>query len=149
MPPSELRHGSIYSWDELADVFGFKANYLGIAGGMPVSAATNSVLLITHPKGGAAFDYRDYWDGGDLIYTGRGTEGDQKRTGPNLDVARNRRALYVFEAAGPRYLRYLGLPRCVEEFTAQAPDRRGRMRQVLRFRLRFADGAGHAHSASA
>jgi hypothetical protein len=53
---------------------------------MPVSAVTDSVLLITHPNGGKSFDYKDYWDGDDLIYTGRGKVGDQQRSGPNLDV---------------------------------------------------------------
>lgn len=49
--PERLEAGSAYSWDQLATAFGFKPNYLSVAGGMPVSSATNSVLLITHPRG--------------------------------------------------------------------------------------------------
>ena len=148
MSPLALSPGKVYSWEDLGSQFGFKPDYIGMAGGMVVSARTNSLLLITHPGGGAAFDYRDIWDGDDLIYTGRGTDGDQTRTGPNLDVARNRRRLHVFEAAGPRMLRYLGMPRCVEERVAQAPDRRRRMRNVLRFRLRFPPESGRAYTAT-
>jgi hypothetical protein len=37
----------------------------------------NALLLITHPGGGKSFDYDDYWDGADLMYTGRGKKGDQ------------------------------------------------------------------------
>jgi hypothetical protein len=32
-----------------------RPNYLSAAGGMPVSRATDSVLLITHPGGGKSF----------------------------------------------------------------------------------------------
>lgn len=38
MRAAQLRLGHVYSWDDLAAVFGFKPNYFGIAGGMPVSA---------------------------------------------------------------------------------------------------------------
>ena len=75
-----------YSWDDLAEVFGFKPNYLGIAGGMPVSAATNSVLLITHPRGGASFDYRDYWDGQDLVYTAGALRATRSGLGQTLTL---------------------------------------------------------------
>jgi len=94
-----------YGWDELADAFDFKPAFFSVAGGMVPSAATNSLLLITHPGGGRSFDYHDHWDGADLIYTGRGKLGDQSRDDArNLDVAENRRPLLVFEAAGPRRL---------------------------------------------
>lgn len=33
--------------------------------------ARNTLLLVTHPGGARAIDYGDYWDGEDLIYTGR------------------------------------------------------------------------------
>jgi hypothetical protein len=109
---------------------------------MPVSSSTDSLLLITHPNSGKAFDYRDYWDGDDLVYTGRGKTDDQERTGPNLDAAENRRTLYAFEAAGPKRLKYLGSPRTVEERRGRAPGEDGAMRSVLQFRLRFPAGHG-------
>jgi hypothetical protein len=93
---------------------------------------------MTHPGGAKSFDYQDYWDGADLIYTGRGKLGDQDRDDPrNLDVAENRRPLFVFEAAGPRRLLFRGRAINVEERTGRAPDDEGAMRTVLLFRLRF------------
>ena len=105
---------------------------------MVPSAATNSLLLITHPGGGKSFDYQDHWDGADLIYTGRGKVGNQQRDDArNLDVAENRRPLFVFEAAGPRRLLFRGRAVNVEGRTGRAPDDEGAMRDVLLFRLRF------------
>jgi hypothetical protein len=63
-------------------------------------------------------------------------------------VAENRRPLFVFEAAGPRRLVFLGRAVNVEERTGRAPDDAGVMRNVLLFRLRFettaADAPTHA-----
>jgi hypothetical protein len=101
----QLDVGRIYSWEELADAFGFKPGFFAMAGGMVPSAATGALLLITHPGGGRWFDYQDHWAGADLIYTGRGQHGDQRRDDArNLVVAENRRPLFVFQAAGPRRL---------------------------------------------
>jgi hypothetical protein len=134
----ELQLGRVYTWRELADAFGFKPAFLSVAGGMVPSAATNSLLLITHPGGAKSFDYQDHWDGADLIYTGRGKLGNQDRADArNLDVAENRRPLIVFEAAGPRRLLFRGRAVNVEERTGRAPDDNGVMRNVLLFRLRF------------
>jgi hypothetical protein len=63
-----------YSWDQLGDYFGFKAAYFGAAGGMITSRTKNKLLIITHPGGARSFDYQDYWEGNDLIYTGKGQE---------------------------------------------------------------------------
>jgi hypothetical protein len=142
MAPESLQPGTTHSWDDLGEIFEFKPDYLGAAGGMPVSVSASSVLLITHPGGGRSFDYGDYWDGADLIYTGRGKKGDQPRAGANLDVAENRRTLHAFEGAGPRQLRYLGSPRSVEERTGRALGGDGAMRNVLQFRLRFPESQG-------
>ena len=139
-PPGELQPGVVYSFDDLGTTFRFKPGYFQTAGGMLVSTKTNSVLLITHPDGGKTFDYSDHWEGGDLIYTGRGQTGDQKREGANLYVAENLRDLYVFEADEPRYLRFLGQARCIEESIGRALDGDEVMRDVIRFRLRFETG---------
>jgi hypothetical protein len=61
--PTDLVAGVVYSWEKLGEHFDFKPAYLSAAGGMPVSTGTDSLLLITHPSGGKAFDYGDYWDG--------------------------------------------------------------------------------------
>jgi hypothetical protein len=134
----ELELERVYTWEELADAFGFNPACFSVAGGMVPSAATNSLLLITHPGGGKSFDYRDHWDATDLIYTGRGKLGSQRRDDArNLDVAENRRPLFVFEAAGPRRLLFRGGAVNIEERTGRAPDDAGVMRDVLLFRLRF------------
>lgn len=129
--------GTTYSWEALGRIFGFKPDYFSLAGGLISSKATGCLLVRTDPGGARSFDYADYWDDGDLVYTGSGQAGDQKRAGQNLDVAENRRPLLVFEAVEAKALRYLGQARCVAETTGQAPDRDGTMRTVLLFRLRF------------
>ena len=144
----QLQRGRIYDWEQLGARFGFKAAFFSVAGGMLVSKAVDAVLLITHPGGGKSFDYEDYWDGADLIYTGRGKVGNQARMGPNLDVSENRRSLFAFEAAGPKLLRYLGQPLCVEERTGRARDGNGDLRTVLQFRLRFESGEGREFAAT-
>ncbi len=137
MAVPNLTPGTTYGWEALGRLFGFKPDYFARAGGLITSKATGCLLVRTDPGGARSFDYADYWDDGDLVYTGSGQVGDQKRTGQNLDVADNRRPLLVFEAADTKALRYLGQARCVAETTGQAPDRDGQMRTVLLFRLRF------------
>jgi len=71
------------------------------------------------------------------VYTGRGKTGDRAPAGPNLDVAENRRTLLVFEAAGLRQLRFLGIATCAGAWPARAPDSSGHDRAVWKFRLAF------------
>jgi hypothetical protein len=129
--------GELYSWGRLADLFGFAVGYLNRAGGMPTLPAHSAVMSITHPTGGKSFDYEDYWDGHDLVYTGRGQVGNQKLVGANLDVADNRRRILVFEGIGPSELKYLGTALCVESWPDSGLDRNGNRRRIYRFRLRF------------
>lgn len=136
-PTTHFYEGRTYSWEELGDHFGFAPDYLNRVGGMVPRPNHDAVLLITHPQGGKSFDYDDYWDGADLIYTGRGLSGHQKLEGANLDVAENRRQLLLFEHAGPRDLLYLGEVTCAEYWETMAPDRSGRDRRIYRFRLRL------------
>src|SRR5438034_6574727 len=103
---------------------------------------TRSLILITHLEEDASFDYGDYWDGPDLVYTGRGQDGDQVLSGPNRDVAENARMLWLFEHVDTYQRRFLGNPTCVGYWWAVAPDKRGTERRVLRFRLRLDDAAG-------
>jgi hypothetical protein len=97
----------------------------------------NTLLIFTHPGGAKSFDYGDYWDGGDLIYAGRGKVGDQKLQGQNRDLAENRRVVLAFEPNGARQVRLLGQAHCVDHWWTQEPDLKGELRRVLRYRLRF------------
>jgi hypothetical protein len=129
--------GEEYTPEQLAERFGFKPYYLRTAGGMVTVTAYNALLLITHAQRDASFQYGDYWDGDQLIYTGRGQKGDQKIETANLDVAENRRQLFVFEHVGTYRRRYLGRARCVSHAWERGPDKTGVGRQVLKFRLSF------------
>jgi hypothetical protein len=138
MSPSDLNIGNIYTWDELSDTFGFKAEYLTYAGGMVPRPNMEALLLITHPNGGKSFDYNDYWEGADLIYKGRGKTGDQKLQGANLYVAENTHKLFLFEATeASKVLKFLGHPKCVEYFWGIGLDSNNNERRELRFRLRL------------
>ncbi len=100
----------------------------------------DALLLITHP-GARSFDYGDSWQGSDLIYTGRGKQGDQEYRGQNRDVGENARTLHVFEPAGPRALLYYGQATCIDKWQELALDLHGQTRTVWRFQLRFEAGA--------
>ena len=129
-----------YSWSELAELFHCEPGYFGTVGGMVPRPKQNALLLITHPGGAKSFDYEDYWEGSDLIYTGRGKTGDQKLTGPNRDLAEGRRKLFAFEASGTRVLKYLGSPACIETFPGRGLDANGVYRRTIKYRLRFKEG---------
>jgi hypothetical protein len=96
----------------------------------------DALLLITRP-GNRSFDYGDSWQGSDLIYTGRGKQGDQEYAGQNRDVGENAHTLHVFEPAGPRALTYLGSATCIDKWQEIALDLHGQSRTVWRFQLRF------------
>lgn len=131
-----LRAGQVYSWTELGRTFDFRPEYPGIAGGMISRPEHDALLLITFP-GARSFDYGDSWQDGDLIYTGRGKQGDQEYTAQNRDVGENARTLHVFEPAGPRALLYLGQATCIDKWQEMALDLHGNSRTVWRFQLRF------------
>jgi hypothetical protein len=129
--------GRSYSWDELGDAFEFKPALLTVGGGMIARPDLNVLLLITHPSGARSFDYDDRWDGNTLIYTGRGKTGDQKVEGPYLDVAENRRHLFVFAEEGVRQLRYLGRATCLNNSLARSADVKGNKAQCVEVSLGF------------
>jgi hypothetical protein len=137
LPPLDV--GRLYTWSDLAGAFGFKTSYLSAVGGMLSRPAHGALLLITHPGGGRSFDYEDYWDGTELVYTGRGKSGDQVLEGANRDVADNRRHLLVFENTGPRQLRYVGKAVCRAHWPARGLGDDGLERTIYRFRLSFGD----------
>lgn len=133
----DLTPGSIYTWEELSKRFGFEPNYISVAGGMLSRPELDALLLITHAGGARPNEYGDYWDGDELVYTGRGKRGDQKRDGQNRDLGDNRKAVFVFEPDGKRELQFLGQAQCVDEWTERDLDEDEKPRTVLRFQLRF------------
>lgn len=138
MTPDELKPKQIYTWDDLSGAFEFEPEYFRSAGGMISRPKLNALLLITHPGGAKSFDYNDYWEGDDLIYTGRGKQGDQSLSGRNKYVAENSHLLYVFEAGhGSRRLKFLGIASCKEWKWGTGPDSERVLRRVLQFRLQF------------
>lgn len=136
-----LKPGSTYSWERLGREFGCDPNYFNRVGGMASRPAQNALLLITHAGGAGPNEYGDYWDGDELVYTGRGLRGDQKREGQNRLLGDNERTNYVFEPGQKRRLRFLGEAICVDEWTEQDEGDDGKPRNVLRFRLSFVEAA--------
>jgi hypothetical protein len=132
-----LKAGRTYSWEQLATEFDCDPDYFSSVGGMASRPKQGALLLITHAGGARPNEYGDYWDGDELVYTGRGRRGDQKRNGQNRLLGDNARANFVFEPAGSRQLQFLGEAECVEEWTERDDDVEGKPRDVLRFRLRL------------
>jgi hypothetical protein len=141
----QLVPGRTYTWEELGALFGFEPSYLGVAGGMIPRPDVDALLLITWPGGARSFNYEDYWEGRDLIYTGRGKVGDQRLEGANRDLAENRRTNYVFEGgAGSRMLHFLGTAVATRQWRARGVGDDGRDREILRYRLEFQTGGPSA-----
>jgi hypothetical protein len=131
----------VYSWDELGAFFGFGPRYLSVAGGMMSRPRLNALLLVTWPGGARSFNYEDYWNRGDLIYTGRGKTGNQELEGANRFLAENRYTNYVFEGGvGSEMLRFLGTAVAVHQWRARGMGDDGNDREILRYRLRFRSG---------
>jgi hypothetical protein len=127
----------VYSWDQLGELFRFSVPHLQVAGGMISRPKQNALLIVTYPGGAKSFNYDDRWEGADLIYTGRGKIGPQRYTGQNRALGENARTIFVFEPAGPRLLKFLGNPICIEHFQDTGEDANGQLRPIIRFRLRF------------
>jgi hypothetical protein len=138
--PPILRPGSIYSWEEVAAKFGFKPRLFSVGGGMLSCPDHGALLLMTSSDDGRSFSYGDEWDKGDLIYAGKGLTGHQQLNGVNRFVAENSRDLFLFEYAGSERLRFHDRVTCVDHWESIDPDKEGRERRVLQFRLRPASG---------
>ena len=137
--PSGSIVGRTYSWEELSVTFGCNPRYFSVGGGMLSRRALGALILITHPGGAGAFNYGDYWDDGDLVYTGKGLVGNQQLAGENWNVAENLRTLFVFTHVGRRMLSFEGVAECVDFWPDIAPDRNGAPCRIYRFRLSFAE----------
>lgn len=136
----KLRPGTVYSWQTVAEKFGFKPKLFSISGGMLSRPEFNSLLLITSSDQGSSFSYGDEWDKGDLIYAGKGLRGHQQLTGVNRFVAENSRELFLFEYAGSEKLLFHDRVTCIRHWEEIAPDQEGKDRRVHQFRLRLAGG---------
>ena len=135
-----LRPGATYSWQAVAEKFGFKPRLFSVGGGMLSCPSLNALLLITSSDESSSFSYGDEWDKGDLIYAGKGLTGHQQLTGVNRFVAENSRELFLFEYAGAEKLLFHDRVTCVRHWESIAPDREGKDRRVYQFRLRLAKG---------
>jgi hypothetical protein len=136
----KLQPGTVYSWQAVAEKFGFKPRLFSIGGGMLSCPHLNALLLITSSAKGSSFSYGDEWDKGDLIYAGKGLSGHQRLTGVNRFVAENSRELFLFEYAGSEELLFHDRVTCARHWESIAPDREGKDRRVHLFRLRLAGG---------
>ncbi|WP_223644305.1 hypothetical protein [Corallococcus sp. EGB] len=141
-PLPSLEPGRIYSWDELGKLFACEPNYFSSVGGMASRPEMQALLLITHIGGAKSFDYEDYREGNELIYTGRGKTGDQRMDGQNKLLATNRYTNFVFEGAATRLLRFLGIARSTQHWWSTGTDSNGTQRRIIRFRLTFSERAG-------
>ena len=120
--------------------------------GIAPSAQTPNVFVYSDPSAGSEFGYDyDGWDTDQRFYsyTGDGQEGDQQLTTPGnaaiLHHKRDGKALRLFEAAGTKpnsgevIQRYVGrfeLDDAEPYAMHPAPDRTGKQRDVIVFRLR-------------
>jgi hypothetical protein len=134
----ELIEQTVYTWEQLGEYFGFAPQRFRAGGGMIITKPRRALLLITHPGGAQHIDYKDYWDGDDLIYTGRGLIGDQELSRENLRLATNDMTNLLFEKAGNFRLKFVGEVYPETHWWGEGPDQTGQSRRVIRFRLRFA-----------
>ena len=109
--------------------------------GIVTPARARAVFLFSSPKGTLA-GYADGWtaDRRFYLYTGEGQSGDMRLTSGNRAIAEHRqqgRPLLLFEYTRPGWYRYVGEFEYVShEHRAGIPDREGRPRTAIVFRLR-------------
>ncbi len=109
--------------------------------GIVTPRAAPVVLLFSSPSG-RAYGYCDGWseDGRWYFYTGEGQRGDMRLVRGNRAIAEHRasgRELWVFEFTRPGFYRCLGRMEYEgHTFQPGVPDRAGRPRTVVVFRLR-------------
>lgn len=141
-----LRAGDIVTRSDLVIEYGGSVQ----SGGIVPSTTSNTVFVFTDPTEGTQFGYvYDGFsvDGSVLHYTGAGRDGDQKTSGSNSPIlthAQKGRTLHAFSAAGVLTGTSTKLQRYIGEFVLDpshpydrmpAPDRNGKTRTVLVFRL--------------
>ncbi|MGW4520110.1 hypothetical protein [Amycolatopsis sp. NPDC004378] len=153
-----LKPDAIYTRDQVKALMGGSEQ-----GGIVPSTSSNSILIYSDNEAGKRYGYVDGWldeddaNGAIFEYTGAGNDGDQTFDGYGgaknkavLNHAVAGRALHVFKAAGKvpktgtkthRYVGEMALDRDRPYYVRQSPDKAGKPRKVIVFRLRAADGS--------
>jgi len=107
-----------------------------------VTPRGSQVILLFSSPSGSLYGYKDGWsdDGRWYLYTGEGQYGDMTFTRGNraiLEHRKHNRTLHLFERTRPGVYRYVGEMECDGyELHPGVPDRSGRPRTVIVFRLR-------------
>jgi len=131
-----IHPGDLVRRTELHAIYGGRRQ-----GGIGPSATTKNVLVFSDPTAGARYGYNDRWEGAVFHYTGEGQVGDQRMTGGNraiLEHQESGRVLRLFKGVRG-VVRYEGEFRIESDlpwYEGHAPDRNGRMRRVIIFRIR-------------
>ncbi len=133
----DLEIGETYSNNEIAHVFGCSDR-----AGMRKSNKTNSLVLIAKHNNPL---YDDQWtEDGILNYTGMGTVGNQKISFSQNKTLKNSKEngikVYLFESyKSDEYIYYGEVELCGDIYTDQEFDKKGNLRNVLKFPLKRVD----------
>ncbi|MEV0089722.1 P-loop NTPase fold protein [Saccharopolyspora sp. NPDC050642] len=121
-------------------------------GGIASAPRSGSVLLFSSAQGAQyGYDYDGWHEDGSYRYTGEGQDGDQLLVRGNKAVLESGRALRLFEEAQRSHVRYIGeftLDPDEPYYRADAPDKTGKLRSVIVFRLWPAGSVPPAPAAS-
>lgn len=131
---SYFKRDHILTYKEVEEKFGVK-----ISGG--INTTDNAIILISSKgKTGSSSVYlNDYTDDGDYIYSGEGTEGDQKLTRGNLAIensTKEGKPLHLFIKFSPKEYYYQGKFCYVNRKIEDEKDDKGNSRKVYKFRLK-------------
>ncbi|MCM8750044.1 hypothetical protein NET02_12885 [Thermomicrobiaceae bacterium CFH 74404] len=114
-------------------------------GGISTPHGQSFILLFSSPNG-SLYGYRDGWssDRSHYLFTGEGQTGNMEFVRGNKairDHQRTGKALHLFEWVRPGWYRYVG-EMTLDGFEMQenVPDREGRLRRAIIFRLVPAGG---------
>jgi 5-methylcytosine-specific restriction protein A len=132
-PHNAFVPGKSYKRSELHDQFGGQRQ-----GGISTPQNAGFVMLFSSPKGEES-GYADGWDDGDVyLYSGEGQHGDMSFMRGNKairDHEENHKTLYLFDDAGKGFWRYVCELQYLEHSIQRRPDRAGKMRNAIVFRL--------------
>lgn len=110
-----------------------------ISGG--INTTDNAIILISSETetGSSSVYLNNYTDDGDYIYSGEGTEGDQKLTRGNKAIvksANDGRTLHLFIKKSSKEYYYQGKFCYVNRKIEDEKDDKGNLRKVYKFRLK-------------
>ena len=131
---SYFKRDPILTYKEVEEKFGVK-----ISGG--INTTDNAIILISSETetGSSSVYINNYTDDGDYIYSGEGTEGDQKLTRGNkaiVESAEKGKTLHLFIKKSSKEYYYQG-KFCYVIFNIEyEKDDKGNHRKVYKFRLK-------------